>query len=220
LKKFFESTLSFWVFLLALVIIMLCLNACSPYAKIAKNANPTDKERSLLAIACKREFPSIDKPFTTDSVTSNYKKQLDSLNNVVDVLDSIIHDQQPIIDTAFVDSSNCLPRIKIAFSEIARLNDQRNFLQASINELLTQLGRLKLDTIFRSKTIIRCDSAAMQILRDGFKGKSDSLLILNTKYEGSKKQAKTELWIIIGLGIALVTGIVLQVNSVWKKKLV
>ena len=219
-KKIRAEYILIILYVLGIAVAALFFSSCSPYPKIAKNANPTERELSLLAIACHREFPPIDKPLTIDSVTSNnYKKQVDSLYNVVTVLDSLILSQVPIIDTAYVDSSNCLPRIRIAFSEIDRLNHQRELLQASVHQLSNQLSYIKTikpDIVFRSSIILRCDSAEMKRLQDGFKGKSDSLLVLNTKYQISQKAGKTRLWIIIGLGIALITGIVLKIKSVLK----
>lgn len=210
---------------LGVVILLACLNSCtSPYKLVAQKANPTDKERTYLSVACIREFPVITNIFSFDSIKQsiqkNYSKQIDSLLNVAELLDSIIHDQQPIIDTAFVDSSNCLPRIKIAYSEIEKLNNQRNILQASIVHLKSQLTELQKNykpcdsVIYQTSKTTVCDSAKMFLLQAQFKGKSDSLIIMSTKYQDKKDTSKNELWIIIALGIALVTGIVLKIKKV------
>lgn len=212
--------------LLVVIFLILCFNSCtSPYKIVAGKANPTNKELADLAIACHFHFPVITNTFSIDSLTrtvkQDYTKQIDSLIDVVETMDSIIHEQIPIIDTAFVDSSNCLPRIQDCFKQNQKLVSERNTVQTAIIKLKKQLDNIKKDYracqdsfINRTHKYPECDSAKMFLLQAQFKGKSDSLLIMTTLYRSKKDIAKNELWIIIALGISFVAGIVLKIKKV------
>ncbi len=54
----------------------------------------------------------------------------------------------------------------------------------------------------------------MFLLEANFKAYKDSTLIMVTRYQDKSKTARNELWIIIALGIALVTGIVLKIKNI------
>ena len=213
---------------LGLLCVVLTLFSCkTPYEVVAGKANPTEKEKSLLAVACAREFPDITTEFTIDSTIKatqrNYSKQIDSLVDLTEKLDSIIHEQIPIIDTVNVDSTNCLPRIKIAYQQIERLNKQRTALQASVNHLKSQLIQLMneyepCDSIIKQTFVkTECDSAMMRVLHDRTKAAEERLVVSDTKLQDKKKAARNWMWTAIGLMVLLAVGITLSVRKSFTK---
>lgn len=131
-------------------------------------------------------------------------------------MDSI--NQTPIIDTTFLDSSNCLPKIKIAYKEFIA---QRKTLQNAILRLKAELSSFKQGyvpceekIIYRDRTIVQCDSANMFLMESKARAYQDSTLLMTTRWKDQRSTSRNRLWIILALAGVVGLGIFLKIKRI------